>query len=231
MPDKADIRMYFEKDGVLARAFQMVVDRKGELYTFTHGWPIAMKNTYHSTGYTRSTAVDLEFETLPKRAARGPLSPVEDFEFVTGIGAGEAPPPDPELRTKSNSRKAGRRSWVVPAPEFMWGCEVWAVSPERADLVERIAETAPYERSIVTGTLLIDWLSPTLLLTSWAATGSDAYQIAKISPPVPGHVPFIKVPGAYEGTWLDPYFRAKAKPDALWDAVTAEVRRELTPLA
>lgn len=230
MPGKADIRMYFQRDGALSRAYQVVVDRKGELYTFTHGWPLALKNSHHSSGYTRMTALDLQFETRPERFRRPPLSPVDDFELVTGIGAGTAPPPDPKLQAKSNSRKAGRRSWIMPAPEFMWGCEVWAVSPDRPEFVDRLANTAPYAKSTVVDTLLVDWLSPMLLLTSWAATGLDAYQVAKISPPVPGHVPYIQVPRAYEGTWLEPYFSEQVEPDELWDAVTAEVRRELMPL-
>lgn len=231
MAGKADIRVYFESDGEFARVFQVKVDRRGELYTFTHGWPISIKDSHHSSGYTKATITDRNLQIRTDREPqRPPLAGVDGFEYITGIGGGAPPDPELGLRSKSESRKAGRRSLVVPSPEYMWGCDVWAVSPERKGLGRKIASTPPYEKSKVLGRVLVDWLAPMVLVTVWAATTKDAYEFFKISPAPEGRVPIVQAPRPWQNTWLEPYFREHSDGDDFWGRVADEISAGRDPL-
>lgn len=206
-PTRAELRVYFKSDGGFARAFKLVIDQKGNVYGMQQAWPMKVKHSYHAGGYTKSTMTgvkpkDLELDS--GRPSRLPLSAVKDFVHVTGTNMGGPPDVEDGLVPKKNSKKAGRRSIVIPAPPFMWGIDVWAVAPERQDRVARLVETAPYALSHVSESFVVDWLDPLMVLVAWEATSEDAYQIYKISPPPPGQLPYIHTPRPYEGTWLEP---------------------------
>ena len=120
---------------------------------------------------------------------------------------GGPPSIDPTLRPKSESKKAGRRNLVVPLPDFMWGVDVWAVATRRSERIDQLLATPPYEKSRITGHVLVDWYEPLLLVVAWEATAPDAYQWFKITPPPPGQLPHVKVPHAYEGSWIEQSLR------------------------
>lgn len=209
MSRRADLRVYFKNAHGFARAAQFVVDRKQNLYGFPHGWPIPIKLTHHAGGHTRSSFPDTPIpDTRPKHEQ--PWTSVTDFQFVDGLGMGSAPEPSPLLRPKADSRKAGRKSLVVPSPRFMWGIDLWAIATGRTDIAQRISETKPYPKSEVAGSLLADWLEPMLLIAVWQTTSADAYTVYKYSPSIPGRVPFEIFPSRWEGTWLDDHFPKQA---------------------
>ncbi len=205
-PRRAEIRVYFATDAGYARAFKLVVDRNGNVYSIQQAWPIDVKHSHHAGGYSRSTMTGVsphDVDLGGGRPAKVPLSQVKDFVHVTGTNMGGPPQAEQGLRPKSDSRKAGRRSIVLPLPPYMWGIDVWAVANESADLLERLSTTPPYEQSRVSGTYIVDWLDPVLLLVAWETTSPDAYTIYKMTPPPPGELPYIHTPRPYEGTWLE----------------------------
>ena len=95
------------------------------------------------------------------------------------------------------------RTLVAPKAELGWYCYVWAIERGRKDLVEKISHTNPWSDIPVVASLLADWSDPWILVTVCHFMSKQPYQVIEYSPALPGRVPFVFVPDAFEGTWLE----------------------------
>ena len=102
-----------------------------------------------------------------------------------------------------------RRTLIAPKAEIGWYCYVWAIERGRTDLVDKIVHTDPWPQVPLDASLLADWSDPWILVTVCHFKSRDPYQVIQYAPPLPGRVPFVFVPDAFEGTWLE-------RPGAKW---------------
>jgi hypothetical protein len=98
---------------------------------------------------------------------------------------------------------------LQPSASIGWYCYVWAIERGRHDLVEKIGDTNPWPDVPVVASLLADWSDPWILVTVCHFMSRRPYQVIKYAPAIPGRIPFVFVPDAFEGTWLE-------RPGAKW---------------
>ena len=79
---------------------------------------------------------------------------------------------------------------------------MWAIESGRKDLAEKIAQMNPWPEVPVVASLLADWSDPWILVTVCHWMGREPHRVVKYSPPIPGRVPCVIIPDAYDGTWL-----------------------------
>jgi hypothetical protein len=190
------------------RVAKVVLVKKGDLYTSQLAPDvISAKNSYHESGVSHSY-VDLlgGRRTGEGEPAGRKLRGMKGHLMVNGWGVPEVlestgyiPKPDTRVR----------RTLIVPKAEIGWYCYVWACERGRKDLADKIVHTDPWPQAPVIAWLLADWSDPWILVTVCNIVSRWPYQVIKYSPSLPGRVPFVFVPDAFEGTWLE-------RPGAKW---------------
>lgn len=125
---------------------------------------------------------------------------MKGYVMVEGWGVPEVLSPTgyvPKADTKV------RRTLIAPKAEIGFSCYVWAIERGRKDLVDRIISTNPWPEAPVAAWLLADWSDPWILVTVCNILTKWPYQVVKLWPPLPGSVPFVFIPEAFEGTWME----------------------------
>lgn len=187
------------EDGLLVA--KVWLERAGDLYLVRHAPAgLAGKFSYHASGLTHSDLNLIRRRTGIGEPKRNDLRDVRKFEMITGW---MCPAPEPASGYRGHADTKRRKTLVHPMPPLGWYLQVWAIEPGRRDLAERIASTDPWPAVRATASLLADWGSPWLLVTLAEWTDPKPYRAIRYSPALPGRVPFIMQPDAYEGTWLE----------------------------
>jgi hypothetical protein len=182
-----------------------IVLRGHDLYTVKHLFPIRGKHSYHESGAFHSFN---ELLGLREPGGRGfSLRGLRGYVYVTGFGYGR-PLEMGDYQTKSDRPRT--RTFIIPAPENVWGLDVWAIEKSRPELVDKIKSTLPWPESEIVGYFSVDWTDPLILVTIWHGIVESPYQVVKLSPPIPGEIPFVLIPEKWANTWL--YDSSKTTP-------------------
>jgi hypothetical protein len=180
---------------------KVVLVKKGDLYIS----PLAPdfitgKHSYHESGIAH-TYSDLIKERIGEGEPAGQkLRGMKGHFRVDGWGCPEVLEPT-GYQLKPDT--AVRRTLVAPKAEIGWFCFVWAVERGRNDLVEKISQASPWPDVPVVASLVADWSDPWILVTVCHLKSERPYEVVEYSPPIPGRVPFVLIPEAFEGTWLE----------------------------
>jgi hypothetical protein len=183
------------------RVATVVMVKKGDLY-ISHVAPnvITSKHSYHESGISHTYVDLIQRRTGEGEPAGQQLRGMKDHLLVDGWGCPEVleptgyqPKPDTQVR----------RTLIAPKAEIGWFCFVWAIERGREGLVDRICQTSPWPAIPIVASLLADWSDPWILVTVCHWMSRQPYQVVKYSPPIAGRVPFVFIPEAFEGTWLE----------------------------
>jgi hypothetical protein len=180
---------------------KVLLVKKGDLYVMNLApGVIAGKFSYHESGVNHSYRTLIGRRSGEGEDAGAKLRGLKGHRMVTGWGCPTVLKPTGYV-PKQNTLM--RRTLIVPKAEIGWHCNVWAIESGRNDLAEKIAQTNPWPEVPVVASLLADWSDPWILATVCHWASIEPYQVIKYSPPIPGRVPYVLVPEAFEGTWLE----------------------------
>lgn len=180
---------------------KVVIVKKGDLYISTLA-PDFMtgKESYHESGVSHSYS-DLLKERLGEGEPAGPkLRGMNGHLMLDGRGCPRVLEPT-GYQPKSDTQV--RRTLIAPKADIGWFCYVWAIERGRKDLVEKITRTNPWPDVPTIASLVADWSDPWILVTVCHLMSKHPYDVVQYSPPIPGRVPFVFVPEAFEGSWLE----------------------------
>jgi hypothetical protein len=184
-------------DGDKGLLIATVILRGHDLYTVTHLFPLKGKHSYHESGASHS-----DNDLFGLRAPGGPgvsLRGLKNYLYVDGFGGG-GPPKLADYQTKPDNPRT--RTVVLPTPANVWGLDVWAVEIPRSALADKIRTTPPWPKSEIFGSFVADWTDPLIVITAWQGVDDSPYQVLKLSPLIPGEIPYVFVPEKWAGTWL-----------------------------
>jgi len=196
----AQLRVVFAEGDQATRVFSVVL-RGFDLYSINHVFPLEGKHSYHESGISHK-----RLEIIDRRLGEGEprgvsLKDIREFAWVTGFGAGRAPPLE-HYSVKPDGRR--NRTLVLPPLPYPWGVDVWAIQPGHEDkLIPRIVQTPPWPDAPITGSVASDSSTPCLLVTVWQANTANPYAVTRYDPPIPNKVPYIITPKKWAGTWLE----------------------------